>query len=68
MIEFLRKLFKNNASTKKVVEHQEKDTRCDKCAYKDECSLLEITISHDTRRHYIPAVGNECRMQTKRYD
>lgn len=40
---------------------EEKDTACDLCEHKDECDLIEITNSHDTRIHFAPNIGNRCK-------
>lgn len=42
----------------------EKFTRCDKCQRLGECKiankLVEVTLTLDTRRHYIPNIGVVC--------
>lgn len=61
-----RKLFgihKPNKAVDVGDVYQETDTKCDKCDLKDECDLLEITTSSDTRRHYISGLGNVCKKE-----
>lgn len=62
MIKFFRRLFKKkNKITSECYTYIEKDTKCDKCSYADECILLEITRLNDERQHFIPAMGNTCK-------
>lgn len=50
----------------KPQKYVEKNTKCDKCGYFEECkeNLIECTIELDTYRHYIPGIGHVCKVDT----
>lgn len=58
----LRKFRK--AEETKSFEYVEKDTRCDKCEFLEECKengcLIEITSLEDTRSHFARSLGCKC--------
>lgn len=59
-------LFRKRKTEEQKPIHEEHDTECDLCKYRDECleNLLECTASSDTRKHFIRGLGAEC----KKYD
>lgn len=63
-----RKLLRKFRKTEetKSFEYVEKDTRCDKCEFFDECEgngdLIEIARLGDTRRHFIRGMGCGCKL------
>ena len=46
----------------KIVRHVEKDTKCDKCEYLQECidegKVIDCKNIEDTRSHYIKGLGS----------
>lgn len=66
---FLKKVLKIHSPSKewmnvsKEYHYYERDTKCDLCPYKDECTLIEITCLHDTRRHFIKTPFYTCRLE-----
>lgn len=63
----LKKIFKIHSPSKEWTnirtEYVEKNTRCDKCKFLNECeSVLDCTKMADTRKHYICMLGGECKL------
>lgn len=61
----MRFMFRRRRKRKyKTEKYVEKQTKCDKCGYFEECkeNLIECTIGLDTYRHYIPVMGHVCKV------
>lgn len=59
----LEKIFKRK--TEEVKPYVEKDTKCDKCEYLQECidkgNVVYCSMSCDYREHYIAGIGAHCK-------
>ena len=64
---FFKKIFQIHSPSKEWTniprEYHETDTECDLCDRKNQCELLEITHSEDTRRHFIRGIGYICPLE-----
>ena len=67
--EFLKKILRIHGPSKDWIyvtrEYHETDTKCDLCEHKNQCELLEITCSVDTRRHFVRGIGYTCPLETE---
>ena len=65
---FLKKLFRKKKSKKQYEPYVEKDTKCDKCEYLDECKtrgqVVNIQTMGDSLEHYV-GLGCNCKHDLK---
>lgn len=68
---FLKKLFRKKKSKKHYEPYVEKDTKCDKCEYLDECKdrgyVVNIQTLKDNRQHYVDGLGCKCKHNLKAF-
>jgi len=49
---------------KRIMRKQREEyTKCDKCEYASECSLIEITTLRDNFKHFLPQLKNVCKKE-----
>lgn len=67
----IKSVFKKKDKDKTSKCYVEHDTRCDKCCRLQECLkddvLLDVTKMNDSRKHYICAMGAECKKDAELY-
>ncbi len=67
LVSGIKSIFTKKEKPKTHPYYTETDTRCDKCDLLNTCleadGLLDITKMSDSRKHYLPSMGFECKLK-----